>query len=207
VGVTAKPPVELWRVALEYLREHPSTSEPNGRDRALVDALLVELYILGERPLICEVRRALADLGTGESWSSAVIVRWRKRLEGPTWRPRELMRNGGWVRPFVVLESLVAKHGLRPIPERLVDALLVAAADYVRCAEADPTAAATSQEAALYALTAGAVRLWALSRDAVDGLSWPSVLACGLHGNDNLVRNLTNAGRAREGERLKRDDS
>jgi hypothetical protein len=58
--------------------------------------------------------------------------------------------------------------------------------------------------AALFALSAGAVRLWALSQDAVKGMSWPSVLSCALSRRDNLLSQWTNAGRALERERLDR---
>lgn len=190
---------ELWRLVLAYLREEPCASEPSGRDSARVDELFAELYVLGERPSVEDVRDALAELGTGESWANEVAKRWRKRVRQPTWKPRELTRSGsGWLRPFFIPERLVTEHVLRPIPDRLAEALAIAARDCMRRSATDPESAGTSDEAAMYALTAGAVRLWALSQDAADGVGWPSVLSCALVANDTLGRHWTNAGRSRD---------
>jgi hypothetical protein len=90
--------------------------------------------------------------------------------------------------PFYVLDELVKEHGLRAIPDRLVDALRASASDYMHRAQKEPAAKATQEAAAFFALTAGAVRLWALSQDAVEGIPWPSVLSCALTRRDNLAK-------------------
>jgi hypothetical protein len=196
---------ELWRVALLFLQRGGLTSEPWGRDQARVDDLLAELYVLGERPSVDEMRSALAEFGAGGLWAKTITARWAKRVARPTWRPRALAHLGtGWVRPFCIPEQLVNDHGLRSVSERLVDALDASASDYMRHAATDPATQQTQDAAALFGLNAGAVRLWALSQDAVEGMSWPSVLSCALGRRDNLFGQWTNAGRALERERLDR---
>jgi len=115
------------------------------------------------------------------------------------------MRSGsGWRRPFYVLDQLATEHGLRPIPDRLVDALAAAAHNYMRLSATDLAAANTGDAAAVFGLTAGAVRLWSLTQDAVEDASWSSVLSFALFRHDNLGGFWTNAGRAREREQLER---
>jgi hypothetical protein len=196
---------ELWRLALQFLQRAGLTREPWGRDQALVDDLLAELYVLGERPSVDDVRLALEEMGAGGTWAKVIAARWSKRVARPTWRPRAVAQLGaGWDGPFYVLDELVREHELRSISERLGDALHLSALDYMRRAATDPAAHETRDAAALFALSAGAVRLWALSQEAVKGMSWPSVLSCALSRRDSLLSQWTNAGRALERERLER---
>jgi hypothetical protein len=201
----AEPP--LWQLVLDWLRDdNPLASEPWIRDRARIDETLAELYLLGERPPVAEVGSFLRETGAEDAWARDVSDRWRKRLANPSWRPRELARSGAaWVLPFYASDRVTREHGLRSVPERLAASLESAALDYMRKAAADPASAGASAEAQVFALTARAVRLWALSRDSVSDVGWPSVMSHGLSRRDkNLVRHLTNAGRALEREELDR---
>ena len=190
----------LWQAALEYLRGHDSASDPAGRDRPLVDGLLVELYVLGERPSVDEVRDYLDAAGVPDGpWRRGIIRVWRDRLKHPTRRSRRI---GGWEYPFVVPETLAAELGLRPVPDRLAEAASEAAGNYMRCAATDPGAEETPTAAELHEITAFAVRLWALSRDRIDGVDWPSVIRVPRPARDNLAEYATNTGRAREEARI-----
>ena len=198
------PPAELWRAVLELLCGHPLTAEPWGRDQARVDETLAELFLLGERPSVDSMRVAITELGASHGWTKEVAARWRKRLARPGWEPRALARGGGWVRPFYIPELVVHELGLRPIPDRLADALDTAARAYMTRSAADPASAGTSDEATIFALSAGAVRLWSLLQDAVEDMSCPSVVSTALDRKDNLVRHWTNAGRERERAKIER---
>lgn len=162
----------LWQAALDYLRRHPSASDPAGRDRPLVDGLFVELYVLGERPSVDEVHDYLCAAGVPEGpWRRGLIRVWRDRLEHPARRSRRI---GGWAYPFVVPETLVAELGVRSVPDRLADAARAAAADYMLRAGVEPGADETHTAGELHEITSFAVRLWALSRDRIDGVEWRS---------------------------------
>ena len=159
-----EPP--LWKPVLNWLASAYLTSEPWIRDRARVDAVLWELYALGERPAVPELRRYLDELGESDGWAREVADRWRRRVRNPRWRPRRRDREGEpWVRPFYVVDRVVREHGLRSIPDRLADALTTAALDYMRVGEADPGAVRGSVEADVFALTTEAVYAWALTRE------------------------------------------
>ena len=79
----------LWQLALAKLSEHPLTRELWPRDRPRLDETLLELFLLGERPSVSEVRTFLAGLGTSDVLAREAVVRWRRRLKNPGWRPRE----------------------------------------------------------------------------------------------------------------------
>lgn len=195
----------LWKPVLAKLSEHPLMRELWPRDRPRLDETLLELFVLGERPSVREVRAFLADIGASEVLRREVGVRWRKRLKNPGWRPRELIRSGsGWATPFYLPDLVVRENALRDISDRLGQAVAVAARDYMRRSASDPSSVGTSVEATVFGLTAGAVRLWSLSQDSVEDIGWPSILSRSLTPSDNLARHWTNSGRAREQERLDR---
>ncbi len=195
----------LWKPVLAKLSEHPLTRELWPRDRPRLDETLLELFVLGERPAVSEVRAFLAGIGASEVLAREVAVRWRKRLKNPAWRPRELIRSGpGWVTPFYLPDLVVCENALRDISDRLGQAIAVAASDYMQRSTSDPSSVGTSIEAAVFGLTAAAVRLWSLSQDSVEDIGWPSILSRSLMPGDSLARHWTNSGRAREQERLDR---
>ena len=105
---------------------------------------------------------------------------------------------------FYIPELVVHELGVRPIPDRLADALGTAARAYMTRSAADPASAGTSDEATIFALSAGAVRLWSLLQDAVEDMSCPSVVSTALDRKDNLVKHWTNAGRERERAKIER---
>jgi hypothetical protein len=195
----------LWKPVLAKLSEHPLTRELWPRDRPRLDEALLELFVLGERPSVSEVRAFLADIGASEVLAREAAVRWRKRLKNPAWRPRELIRSGpGWVTPFYLPDLVVRENALQGISDRLGQAIAVAARDYMQRSTSDPSSVGTSVEATVFGLTAAAVRLWSLSQDSVDDIGWPSILSRSVTPNDNLARHWTNSGRALERERLDR---
>ena len=195
----------LWKPVLVKLSEHPLTRELWPRDRPRLDEPLLELFLLGERPSVSEVRAFLAELGTTDVLAREAAVRWRRRLKNPGWRPRELIRSGpGWATPFYVPDLVVRENALRGISDRLVQAIGVAAGDYMQRSASDPASVGTSVEATVFGLTAAAVRLWSLSQDSVKDVGWPSILSRSVTPSDTLARHWTNSGRAREQERLDR---
>ncbi len=110
----------LWKPVLAKLSEHPLMRELWPRDRPRLDETLLELFVLGERPSVREVRAFLAEIGASEVLRREVGVRWRKRLKNPGWRPRELIRSGsGWATPFYLPDLVVRENALRDISDRL----------------------------------------------------------------------------------------
>jgi hypothetical protein len=195
----------LWKLVLAKLSEHPLTRELWPRDRPRLDETLLELFVLGERPSVSEVRGFLAEIGASPVLAREARVRWRRRLENPGWRPRELIRSGpGWVTPFYLPDLVVREHALRDISDRLGQAITVAARDYMQRSASDRSSVGTSVEGTVFVLTAAAVRLWSLSQDSVADLPWPSILSRSLTPHDTLAGHWTNSGRAREQERLDR---
>ncbi len=195
----------LWKLVLTKLSEHPLMRELWPRDRPRLDETLLELFLLGERPSVSEVRGFLAEIGASPVLAREARVRWRRRLENPGWRPRELIRSGpGWATPFYLPDLVVHEHALRDISDRLGQAVAVAARDYMQRSASDPSSVGTSVEGTVFGLTAAAVRLWSLSQDSVDDLPWPSILSRSLTPHDTLSGHWTNSGRAREQERLDR---
>lgn len=79
--------------------------------------------------------------------------------------------------------------------------LAEAARNYLRAIDADPAAASEGDAAEIYSFTANALRMWALSRDRIDDLPWPSVITS-RRGRDGLAVYGTRAGRAREQTRI-----
>ena len=56
----------LWKPVLAKLSEHPLMRELWPRDRPRLDETLLELFVLGERPSVREVRAFLAEIGASE---------------------------------------------------------------------------------------------------------------------------------------------
>jgi hypothetical protein len=196
----------LWKLVLAKLSEHPLMRELWPRDRPRLDETLLELFLLGERPSVPEVRAFLVEIGATEVLRREVGVRWRRRLKNPGWRPRELIRSGpGWLTPFYLPDLVVREHALRDISERLGEAIAVAARDYMQRSAREPSSVGTSVEATVFGLTAAAVRVWSLSQDSVEDLGWPSILSRSLTPHDNLAGDWTNSGRAREDRLLRRE--
>lgn len=195
----------LWKPVLAKLSEHPLMRELWPRDRPRLDETLLELFVLGERPSVREVRAFLVEIGASDVLRREVGVRWRKRLKSPGWRPRELVRSGsGWATPFYLPDLVVRENALRDVSDRLAQAIAVAAGEYMQRSASDPSSVGTSVEATVFELTAAAVRLWSLSQDSVEDIGWPSILSRSLTPSDNVARHWTNSGRAREQERLDR---
>lgn len=186
----------LWRLAIDYLRSHPSTSHPTGVDRRRVEQILAELYVLGERPTVDDVRAYFDEQGVGATgWSKDLVRVWRDRLKNPTRRHRG---RSGWLYPFNVFDYLVTEHGLRSVDARIVEALAAAAADYLDRAERDPAAPETRRAEELFVVTQGAVRLRAMAHDrATDDTDWPSIVTRYKTWYDNVSGYATRAGRAR----------
>jgi hypothetical protein len=193
--------VELWQATIGFLRTAGVTSEPWGRDRGRVEELLAELYLLGERPSVEEVRVYLDSLGIAAGhWGREIVRLWRKRVRRPGVR---LKGRGGWVYPFAIPDGLVEEHGLRSVDERLLDALAAASTDYLRLAEAEPGSPRVDEARALLHLTAQAVDWRGLSRDRAHDHGWPSVTLW-RRGPDTFAEYHTRAGEARRREREER---
>lgn len=60
----------LWQAVLDWLRRHPVAAEPWLRDRARIDETSAELFILGERPSVTDVRVYLAAAGASDEWGT-----------------------------------------------------------------------------------------------------------------------------------------
>ena len=196
----------LWKPVLAKLSEHPLMRELWPRDRPRLDETLLELFVLGERPSVREVRAFLVEIGASDVLRREVGVRWRKRLKSPGWRPRELVRSGsGWATPFYLPDLVVRENALRDVSDRLAQAIAVAAGEYMQRSASDPSSVGTSVEATVFELTAAAVRLWSLSQDSVEDIGWPSILSRSLTPSDNVARHWTNSGRAREDRLLRRE--
>lgn len=193
--------MELWQAAIEWLRRTGVTAEPWGQDRGRVEEVFAELYVLGERPSANEVRAYLESLGIAAGrWGREVLRLWRKRLRRPTVR---LRKRSSWAYPFAVLDSLVETHGLRPIDERLLDALAAAASEYLWLAESEPGSPRVDEARAVLELTSQAVDWRGLSRDRPDDRGWPSVTSR-RRGPDTFAEHHTRAGGTRRREREER---
>jgi hypothetical protein len=167
--------IELWQAALSWLLERPAiTRSPWLGDRARVEEVLIELYLLGERPTPEETRVYAESLGASSAWAREVAKLWRQRLKDPMRQPKELRRSTQWRHTFLVPEEAAAEHGLTPVGERLVEALRAAAADFLEQAERDPGAKSTALAWELVEALSSALRIWAETRDAVEDVSWPS---------------------------------
>jgi hypothetical protein len=194
----------LWQVTLDFLRRHPSAADPNGVDRGRIDDLLVELYVLGERPTVADVRAYFDATGLAESRRAARMVTvWTERLARPTRRHRAAQ---GWLYPFAVPEQLASEHGLEPVAPRLARALAAAAADHLAHAEVEPAGDAARNADRLFTITSNAVRLYALSRDRVEDdrrpSSFPSIVVVYKTWLDSLAERETRSGRARAEAKL-----
>lgn len=192
--------MELWQAAFEYVVKSASTSDLRTRDRSRVEELFAQLYLLRERPSVDEVRRYLDERWPNQSptWRRELLRLWRKRLRAPATR----IRGTTWAYPFVIPEHLVDKHGIKPISERLLDALATAAREYIGLMDTEPDGESAEQAAVLFTLTAQAVRFWALSRDRLD-VTWPSVTSRP-RTPDRLAEYGTRSGRARHDARIER---
>jgi hypothetical protein len=197
--------VTLWQAAVEFIVKSGVTAEPWGRDKGRVEELFAQLYLLGERPSAVEVRTYMRERWPqqGRHWQDTIVRLWRKRLSKPAHQPASVRRTTGWSYPFTIPEMLAQKHDLGSVGDMLLAALDTAARSYLQAVEEDPSRASGSEVAAIYGLTAQAVRLWALSRDRIEDLPWPSVTKPP-RARDNLVVYATNTGREQEGLRIKR---
>lgn len=197
-------PFTLWQAALDWLARGPFTEPDGSRDRPLVVALFVELYLLGERPTVDEVAAYLDERRLrGPRWRTAILRLWRDRLANPTKPTRP---PGSWRYPFVVPERLIADHNLPPsVTDRLIRSVSEAAADYMRVAELEPGSKRAGAAKRLFIVTSNAIRLRALTHDAAgDDVHWPSILFREVTALDHVEGRLTRAGIARTEARLER---
>jgi hypothetical protein len=187
--------MELWEATFNYIVECDVTSAPSGQDRGRIEELFAQLYLLGQRPSVVEVRSYLQERWPAQDrgWQSEILKLWRQRLKTPSRQPKSA-RRGAWAYPFVIPETLAREHDLASVPDRLTAALADAAHAYIKAVEAEPGSPDTDVAAAVYALTAQAVRFFALSRDRIDEVDWPSVTTPP-RANDNLFEYATRAGR------------
>jgi hypothetical protein len=171
----------LWRLVVARACDHVLLHElwRGGRDRGQTEALLLELYALGERPDAHEFRRylAAADRGKrGDEWQREFAALWSKRLRSPHRHPGSLRSSDGypWDYPFCLPETVAEENGLLPLGQRLVDVLTAAAEEYESRARSSPGSPET--ERAEYAVRAALhnLRMWGHTRDRVEDASWPA---------------------------------
>ncbi len=89
---------------------------PNGRDLARVEALLAELYALGERPARTTVASFMEERWPEQSptWRHRILELWVKRLRSPHHVPRSVSCDFAypWAYPFVVPELLAKRNNV-----------------------------------------------------------------------------------------------
>jgi hypothetical protein len=190
---------------MEIIHTSGVTAEPWGRDRVRVEALLAELYRLGERPTRSELARFLDEqYGTkGGVFRKTILDLWSKRLR----RPHGRWRGGnGWRYPFIFADEYVTEHGLQSVATRLANVVAAAAAELAGAIDKAPASEEACAAADELRAAAHALEIWHLIQDR-PGDEWlgPGVIP-GPRPRAQRQSIATRRGRARNPYMRDRDD-
>jgi hypothetical protein len=142
----------LWRRVVEWLRSVGLIEVwPEGRDRARVREVLFEVYLLGERPNVAEVREAIRQ--KNPDWAREVAQLWTLRLR----KPHQVPKLGGWRYPFYVPAEILGRSA---VADRLVVQVEHSAAAYARLIAEGATARELVEADASLRLQTDALRVW-----------------------------------------------
>ena len=198
-----QPP--LWQLAIELTTTDGAISEPWGRDRARMEALLAELYLVGERPARRDVRAFMRLRWAVQSqyFQDAILGAWSRRLSRPLHTPRSITAERGWpwAYPFLHLEAIVQEHRLEPIGPRLLRVLTVAAGAYLGSAEDAPGSDESLEAERALQSAAQALRVWGWTRDRDPDWTWSARVFALPRQRFNIA---TRRGRADHGDWLAR---
>jgi hypothetical protein len=114
---------EIWQDAIELLRRTPHVSSfgSNTFDECVLLSVYAELYAIGERPSVQELRAYLEAKAPGAKfWNGALVDRWRRFTRRPE-TVFKALRNKEYPHryPFLWVATLFEGDGLAAVGERL----------------------------------------------------------------------------------------
>src|SRR5262245_22292116 len=95
----------LWHSYIDFIAEDTPCASPDGQDRERVRSLFAEMYLVGERPTVAEIRGVIQRrYGSVSDFWSSVLALWGERIRDP----RRRLRSGyAWKYPFVLAEMFL----------------------------------------------------------------------------------------------------
>ena len=154
VGVSQARP--LWQEIIDALARGGLTREiwPGGRDRARVREALWELYLLGERPTLAELRGHVESHLPQSTWRTELVSLWADRLHFPARVPAS--RSSRY--PFALMDQ-PASEG-RTILDRLSEAAVRAVNDFTAAVDRNDDELVLRDLSQILDIQVDALRVW-----------------------------------------------